>query len=259
MSMCEVPSLSRHAAKHARLPEEDALFREYARNRAVPLRNQLVLRYERFARRLADRFAPVGPVGSEDLAQVALLGLATAVERYDPSTGIRFTSFAVPTIVGVIKHYLRDQAWCLKTPRRLRELAARLRRLRDTLTQRLGRVPSIAEVAEAAGVTEEQALQAMETEAALAAFSLDTLHEDEEECDMHQAIGAHDPQLVSLVDREWVRGALGRLDEREQAIVVQRYFYEASQREIATRLGISQMHVSRLERRALDRLRTLLE
>ncbi len=238
-----------------------ALLLEYTRTRDVEIRNQLVLRYSRLVHYLASRFSANGITGRDDLIQVGYMGLISAIERYDPEAGGGFTTFAMVTIRGVIQHFLRDHTWGLKAPRRLRELATRLRRLRDELEQSLGRPPSVAEMAEAAGVTREKLLEAMEVDQLYQPTSLDA-YRNEDSGDgrvaLRDSIGGEDPGFNGVEEKELVRWALGTLDERERAIIYQRFYGEASQAEVAGDLGISQMHVSRLERKALSRLRALL-
>jgi RNA polymerase sigma-B factor len=238
-----------------------ALLREYATSRDLELRNRIVEHHEGLVRYLAGRFAPRGATSMEDLVQVAYMGLIAAIERYDPNGGATFVTFAMPTIVGIIKHYLRDQTWSVKAPRRLRELAGKVRRLRGTVEQQLGREPTVAELAEAAGVTEERLLEAMEVDRLYLPASLDACMPDDQHDNGPLAsewMGEADPQYAAVEDREMVRTALKVLSAREQEIIRQRFFGEASQVEVARSLGISQMHVSRLERRALMRLRAVL-
>lgn len=238
-----------------------ALLREYTRTRDVEIRNQLVLRYSRLVHYLASRFSSNGVTGRDDLIQVGYMGLISAIERYDPEAGGGFTTFAMVTIRGVIQHYLRDHTWGLKAPRRLRELATRLRRLRDELEQSLGRPPSIDEMAEAACVTRERLLEAMEVDQLYQPTSLDAYRNEDSgdgKVALRDSVGGDDPGYDGIEERELVRWALGTLDERERSILFQRFFHEASQAEVAGSLGISQMHVSRLERKALSRLRALL-
>lgn len=238
-----------------------ALLREYTRTRDVEIRNQIVLRYSRLVHYLASRFSANGVTGRDDLIQVGYMGLISAIERYDPQAGGGFTTFAMVTIRGVIQHYLRDHTWGLKAPRRLRELATRLRRLRDELEQNFGRPPLVDEMAEAAGVTRERLLEAMEVDQLYQPTSLDAYRNEESgdgKVTLRDSVGNDDPGYDGIEEKELVRWALGTLDERERSILYQRFFHEASQAEVAGRLGISQMHVSRLERKALSRLRALL-
>jgi RNA polymerase sigma-B factor len=237
------------------------LLEEYARTRDLALRNRLVLMHERLARSIAARFGSTGGSSQEDLRQVAYLGIIAAIERYNPDTGVSFLSFAAVTVVGVIKHYLRDHGWLVKAPRRLRELGMSLRKTSARLEYELGRAPTIAELAEATGIDTERILEAMEIERSYQPISLDTHLRDEsgEQTPSHfDALGGTDPGYHDVDERETVRWLLGHLDPREREIILQRFYGEASQAEVAARLDISQMHVSRLERRALKRLRALL-
>jgi len=241
--------------------EAEGLLLEYSRTRDVALRNQLIRKYERLVHFLAGRFAASGGNTPEDLVQVGYMGLISALDRYDPHSGVGFITYATPTILGVIKHHLRDTGWLIKAPRRIRELGVRIRRLNSALEQKLGRAPTISELAAEAGVDEEKLLVAMEVERLYQSASLDaaTFEENGEGVNsLWEALGRPDPNLELIEQRDWMRSGLFLLEERERAIIYHRYFGEASQAEVARRLGISQMHVSRLERRAIGRLKELL-
>jgi RNA polymerase sigma-B factor len=237
-----------------------ALLNEYSRTRDLRLRNDLVHRLDSFVRKLVDRFTPAGGNSREDLLQVGFMGLIAALERFDPSSGVQFVTFAAPTVTGVIKHYLRDQGWMVKAPRRLRELAMSLPRLRATLETRNGRPPTIREIADAAGVTEERLLEAMDFNLISEPTSLDMQRADPEggSCSLAEAVGAPDPAILAIEDRETVRHALNYLSERHRELILCRFFRNYSQAKTASCLGLSQMHVSRLERQALDLLKSIL-
>lgn len=242
--------------------DPQALLREYARTRDIHVRNRLVVLHERMVRYLASRFGSGAGTSLDDLVQVGYVGLIAAIDRFDPEKGVSFVTFAVPTILGEIKRYFRDQTWGLKAPRRLRELGLSLRKMREQLEQSLGRPPTVPEMAAAAGVTEERLLQAMDLDRIYQPASLDAHLQDEngdDKSSFWEAIGRSDPELMAIEEREMVRHALERLDQRQRTIIYFRFFEEASQAEVAGRLGISQMHVSRLERQALKRLRALLD
>lgn len=241
--------------------DPQAILRDFVRTRDLKLRNELVAYHQPLVQYLARRFAPRGIAATEDLVQVGTLGLIAAIERYDPVSGVSFVTYATPTIVGFIKHHLRDCTWALKIPRRLRELGVGLHRLREDLEQRLGRPPTAAEMAEAAGVTEERLLQAMEVSQLYHAASLDAGTPGEDHADtpsIADALGSHDPAFKVFEDREAVSKAMSCLADREREVIYYRFFREATQQEVAGEMGISQMHVSRLERRALARLKALL-
>jgi RNA polymerase sigma-B factor len=249
-----------HAGKGAEA-HNDELLRVYAETHDLALRNRLVLRHARLARYLAARFATSGGNEPEDLLQVAYLGLISAIERYDPNCQCSFASYARPTIVGYIKHHLRDTGWLVKAPRRMRELAGKLPRLKKDLEVRFGRAPTVAELAGAAGVDEERLLAAMEVHELYRPGSLDSPTQATDEGGgtmLWEVLGGPDARLSGIEDAEWVKHALSLLDERESAILQLRFFCDCSQHEAAGHLGISQMHVSRLERRAIGRLKKLL-
>jgi RNA polymerase sigma-B factor len=237
-------------------------FREYARTRDPVLRNELVLENAPLVHYLARKFRPGGCIGIEDLVQVGHIGLIAAVERYDPRFGVDFATFAAPTIAGMIKHCLRDESWTLKMPRRVRELAVRLPRLRDHAEQRLGRPPTPAEMAADSGVDEDEILEAM---SAAAAYHTSSLHirmdtDGDEVGDLSQDVmGVDEPAYALLREHEALWGLVAQLHPREQTILRGRFRFELTQSEVAAELGLSQMHVSRLERRALRQLRRLLE
>jgi RNA polymerase sigma-B factor len=258
--LSQTPSLSGNATRLANSNEVQALLTEYARTRDSKLRDRLVALHERTVRYLASRFRADSCTSLEDLVQVGYLGLIVAIERYDPERGVSFLAFATPTILGELKRYLRDHTWRVKPPRRLRELGLTLRKLHAEMEQRLGRAPSVVEMAEAAGLTEERLIEAMDLEYLYRTVSLDvSLYErDGEEKSAWDVIGGPDPHLSLVEDRETLRCALQCLDARQQRIIEYRFFEQLSQLEVARRLGLSQMHVSRLERDALRRMHTFL-
>jgi RNA polymerase sigma-B factor len=239
--------------------EIERLFAEYRRTRDPELRNQLVSLHENLVRFLAAKFTNRGePI--EDLVQVGSIGLINAIDRFEPERGIRFSTYATPTIVGEIKRYFRDKTWNLKVPRWLQDLNLQVIRANETLTQQLGRSPSIAEIAAHVGTSEDTTLQAMELGHAYETISLDSelaaggsiAHT------LSDAVGETDPSLLNVETYNDVKEAVASLDTREQRIIYLRFFQDMSQTEVAKRLGISQMHVSRLQQKALTRLKELL-
>ena len=235
--------------------EVHALLRQYSRSKDVRVRDELVARHEQLVRYLAGRFVPGVVAATEDLVQVGYMGLLTAIDRYDPESGTAFVTYAVPTIAGVIMHYLRDHTWSVKAPRRLRELASRSRKHKEALELQLGRVPTTAEVAECLEVSEERLLQALEADSYYCPVSLDL---QVASAPLHEMLGAPDPALREVEDRTWVTQMIEALPDRERQIIYERFVRDATQAEVARVMGISQMHVSRLERRALKRLRSWL-
>jgi RNA polymerase sigma-B factor len=238
----------------------ESLLREFAETRDPGVRERLVLMHGRIVRYLASRF-DTRAVPQEDLVQVAYIGLISALDRFDPARGVSFITYAIPTILGEIKRYFRDQTWALKAPRRLRELGLTLRRVRLELEQELGRAPTIQEIAQAASVNEERLLQAMEVDRAYSPCSLDTQltgPDGGEKGAVWDCVGADDPELAEVEQRRALRQAMACLERRQREIIRMRFYEELSQAEVARHLGISQMHVSRLERQALGHLKRML-
>ncbi|HEY8216895.1 MAG TPA: SigB/SigF/SigG family RNA polymerase sigma factor [Acidimicrobiia bacterium] len=226
------------------------LFVEYQRTGDMRLRNELITKHMRLAEYLAGRFANRGePL--DDLRQVALIGLLKAVERFDPGRGLQFTSFATPTILGEIKRHFRDRGWTVRVPRRVQELHLQLDGITAELSQELGRPPTPGEIARRAGVREEDVLEGMEAGGLYNLGSIDA-HPDQEGQPASARIGAPDPDLVSVDERFAVQRMLKSLPEREQRIVYLRFYEGLTQSEIAERVGISQMHVSRLLVKSLE-------
>ena len=236
------------------------LFERFRQTGDPAARDALILAHQRLAIYLASKFADRGePL--EDLVQVAQIGLINAVDRYDLTRGLEFSTFATPTIVGEIRRHFRDKLWSVHVPRRLRELNRVLMRSVEALSQRLGRSPTISELAEETGVPFDVVLEALEAGRAYAPTSLDAEGAEEEDGRtgaLLESLGHDDAALEQLEDRATVEWALGHLPDREREIVTLRYSKQLSQGEIARRLGVSQMHVSRLQRSALDRLRALI-
>jgi RNA polymerase sigma-B factor len=232
-----------------------AQFDEYRQTRDVKVRNELIEAHIRLAEFCARRFVYRGEP-FDDLRQVALVGLLKAVERFEPARGVRFTSFATPTIVGELKRHFRDRGWAVHVPRRLQELHLQVGRLVGTLSQELGRPPTTAELADRAGVTEEEVLESMEAATLYRLSSLDVTRVDDDglEVAVGSRLGAEDPEFGSVETRVEVLELLGQLPDREQNIVYLRFFEGLTQAEIAERVGLSQMHVSRLLARSLDTL-----
>lgn len=237
------------------------LFVRFAESRDPAVREELILSYSSLAAYLARKFANRGePL--EDLTQVAHIGLLKAVDRFDPTRDIEFTTYATVTIVGEVKRHFRDKFWTVRVPRRLRELNNSLMKSVESLSQRLGRSPTIPEIADDTGVPFEEVVEAFELGRAYNPASLDAeLAEGDEDrgTSLIDYLGEDDPELMRLEDRHTLEDAVRSLPERQYEIVRLRYYEGMSQADIARKLGISQMHVSRIQRDALKRLRELIE
>ncbi|MCS7224604.1 MAG: SigB/SigF/SigG family RNA polymerase sigma factor [Armatimonadetes bacterium] len=239
----------------------EELFRLWRQTGNPHIRDELIDRHLDLAKGLARRFVNRGePL--EDLIQVALFGLINAVDRFDPDRGTKFITFAVPTILGELKRHFRDTTWTLQVPRGLQELNQKAYRVLDLLTQKLGRPPTIAELAQELGVGPEQALEALDAAHAYEVLSLEQELETEDEdrpLSLGQIIAGDEAKELERM-RMWqlIEDGLSVLDQRERSIVEMTYFQGLTQQEIAKKLGISQMHVSRLLRRALEKMRIRL-
>jgi RNA polymerase sigma-B factor len=230
-----------------------ARFVDYARTRDVRIRDELVGAHLPLAEHLARRFNHRGePL--DDLIQVACVGLLKAVERFDPERGLEFSTFAIPTIVGELKRHFRDKGWAVRVPRQVQELYL----LVTSLTNELGRSPTILEVAERGRVTEEEVLEAMEAGRAYRSASLDMQLGSDDGPGLSARLGGEDPGLADVEHRLTIAPLLEALPERERFILRLRFFEGMTQSEIARELGISQMHVSRLIARSLRQLRGLV-
>jgi RNA polymerase sigma-B factor len=234
----------------------DRLWADYARNRDPRTRDAIVHQFERLAYSIANRFAGKG-AENEDLVQVAMMGLVKAVDRFDPRTHHRFTTFAAPTILGELKRYFRDNMWSVHVSRGTQELSQQVTKATRQITEQLGRTPTVAELAERLDVTEERINDIQALPKAHRPLSLDGEFENEGERSsvLENFLGKEDRQMTSAADRVSVRQALISLNEPLREVIRLRYLEDLSQRETARRLGLSQMRVSRMERRALGLLR----
>lgn len=232
-------------------------FVEYARTRDQSLRDHLVASHLALAEYLARRFANRGePL--DDLVQVASLALLKAVERFDPDRGLEFSTFATPTIVGELKRHFRDKGWAVRVPRRVQELHLLLATVVSSLSQELGRSPTIQEIAQEAGASEEEVLEAMEAGRAYRLASIDAPRgsdDDDEGTGLAARLSEDDESIEHVETRMELSPLLASLPRREQLILHLRFFEGLTQSEIAERLGISQVHVSRLLARSLQQLR----
>jgi RNA polymerase sigma-B factor len=223
------------------------------------VREHLIQRHEGLVRHVVKDYTATGE-SYEDLWGVGMLGLINAVDRFDPRRGTRFATFAVPTIRGEIRRYFRDKTWGLRVPRRIQELSLKARDSVEQFTQIHGRSPTYAELGQVLGVTEEEAIEAMEVSRQYGLASIEQPQAESEEQVMGEAerVGEEDEDIEALAERDALRRAIDKLPPRERCVVVLRYFGGLSQQQVGRRLGISQMHVSRLQNRALQRLRTIL-
>ncbi len=234
---------------------EQGLLVRYHVEGDLAAREELVHRFMPLARDLALRYAYTDEP-FDDLLQVASLGLLKAIDRFEPGHGSKFTSYAAPTILGELKRHFRDKGWALRVPRELQERALAVTRQREALSKSLGRSPTIKEIASALGRTSEEVLEAAEAAGAYEAASLDapTSRDEEEGGSLIDTIGRDDGALSLVGTREAISDTWSELPEIEREVLRLRFTEDLTQSEIGERVGYSQMHVSRLLRRALKRL-----
>jgi RNA polymerase sigma-B factor len=229
----------------------------YATSRDPQLRERIIVAYLGLADRLASRYKGSRGASPEDLIQTARAGLIAAVDRYDPDYGNPFVPYAVACVVGEIKRYLRDTSWRVHVSRPVKERSLRLCKALDELPHTLGRSPTMAELADHLGISEDEALEAIEVVHTRSEVSLDQQIGEENDASLGDRLPAAPPR-EELEDLLLLPGLVDGLPEPEREIVVLRFFHDLDQYDIAARVGCSQMHVSRLLRRALGRMRTQL-
>jgi RNA polymerase sigma-B factor len=232
------------------------LLRRYHEEGDVAARQQLIEQYMSLVRSLARRYSYRGEQ-LEDLVQIGAIGLIKAIDRFDLDRGVELTTYATPNIIGEIKRHFRDRGWSVRVPRGLQELNVQLSRLVEQLTVQLGRSPTITELAEAAGVTEEEVLEALESGRAYSSLSLSGGGGggEDDELDPLESLGTEEHQYEVSEDRAVLAPGFRALDQRERTILHLRFFEGLTQSQIAQQVGISQMHVSRLIRRSLEKIR----
>jgi len=232
------------------------LLRRYHEQGDLQAREQLIEQYMSLVRSLARRYNYRGEQ-LDDLIQIGSIGLIKAIDRFDVNRGVELTTYATPNIIGEIKRHFRDRGWAVRVPRGLQELNVQLSKLVEQLTVQLSRSPTIPELAKAAGVEEEEVLEALESGRAYSSVSLSSggTTEDGEELDPLESLGDIDPEFEISEDRASLAPGFKVLDQRERTILHLRFFEGLTQSQIAQQVGISQMHVSRLIRRALEKIR----
>jgi RNA polymerase sigma-B factor len=234
------------------------LFEKYYQTRDIDLRNDLVERYLYMVDILIKKYMNKG-VDYDDLYQIGSMALIFAVERFDPGKGYEFTSFATPTIIGEIKRYFRDKGWAIKVPRKWKEISSKLPEAKNYLGQKLGRTPKISDLAEYLGYTEEEILEAMESGQAYGTYSLQQTFEEggnEGEASMFEHFAAKEETgYSSFENAELVRTVLEKLSNEEKKVFKMRFFDACTQQEIADAMGVSQMTISRLEKKLKDKFK----
>lgn len=236
-------------------PETDDLFREYARSRDHAVMARLVEENLQLSQAVARKFQGQG-VEKDDLEQVAAMALMQAIERFDPERGLQFSTFALPTIAGSVRNYLRDRGSTIRLTRSLREQLTRLRRVSDELTRKLQREPSMRELAEAMELPPEELLTLLDARRSAQTVSLDAeMSDDAEAPRLETFLGRLDEGYEQVEQAQWLNWVYGQVTPTEKLLLQKRFEERLGQRETARALGVSQMQVSRMERRLLTRLR----
>lgn len=236
-------------------PEADDLFREYARSRDHAVMARLVEENLPLSQAVAQKFQGQG-VEKDDLEQVAAMALMQAIERFDPERGLQFSTFALPTIAGSVRNYLRDRGSTIRLTRSLREQLTKLRRVSDELTRKLQREPSMRELAEAMELPPEELLTLLDARRSAQTVSLDAETSDDAEAPrLETFLGRLDEGYEQVEQAQWLNWVYGQVTPMEKLLLQKRFEERLGQRETARALGVSQMQVSRMERRLLTRLR----
>ena len=236
------------------------LFRRFKEEGDMDAREKLVMSHLNLVRFIANKFKNRGePI--DDLIQVGYLGLLKAIDRFDPSRGLEFTTFATPTIMGEIKRHFRDKGWSVRVPRRLQELSAKVPQATDTLTSQLQRSPTIAEIADYLDATVDEVLEAMESSSAYSSVSLEAPSgaDDDDTPSVIDRYATEDSDLAFTDDRIIIEEALASFSPRERDVIEMRFLKGMTQIEIAEKLGISQVQVSRLLRRTLKKIQDKID
>lgn len=233
------------------------LFVEFKNTQSVEIRNEIVKKYLYLAEIISKKFINRG-VDYEDIYQVASIALIKAVERFDIDKGVKFTSFATPTIIGEIKRFFRDKASVIRIPRRIYEVYQKVGHAREALTQELSRPPRIDEIAKYLNISEEAVIEIIESNNAYNMQSFDQNVYTDDDLELHETIGEEDTTFERIENRDFLIKSLDKFNDAEKVFIEMRYFNSKTQKEIAERLGVSQMYVSRLEKKVLERFRRLL-
>lgn len=233
------------------------LFRQFAQSKDLEIREILIKKHLYIAEILSKKYTNKG-IEYDDIYQVACLGLIYAVDRFDISKGYEFSSFATPTIIGEIKKYFRDKGWSIRVPRRIQEMSKNINNAKNFLSQDLQRIPTVLEIAEYLNLSEESVLEAMEASNVYTVSSLDSTIEnenDDKNINLKVLIGEDDKYYEMIENNDFVERAMKKLSDIERKIIEDRYFKKKTQISIAEEVGLSQMTVSRLEKKILSKFK----
>lgn len=244
------------ALKKVNISEKE-LFENYQISRNVNIRNEIVSKYLYLVDIIARKFINRG-LEYEDIHQVASIALINAVERFSIEKGVKFVTFATPTIVGEIKRHFRDKGSVIRIPRRIYEVYQKVNHAKEALSQELKRSPKVDEIASYLNMSEENILEIIESWNTYNIQSFDQNAYTDDDIELHETIGEEDNTFERIENRDFLEKSLERFNDVEKEFIRLRYFNNKTQKQIADKLGVSQMYVSRLERKVLDRFRTIM-
>lgn len=240
---------------------EKELFIEYAKTKDTNVRNELIKRYIYIAEILSKKYINKG-IEYDDIYQVASLGLIYAIERFDISKGFEFSSFATPTIIGEIKKYFRDKGWAIRVPRRIQELSKKINIAKNELNQKLQKTPTVTDLAIYLQCTEEEIIEAMEASQVYNPKSLDISYDNEGEdkdIQLIDLVGVEDKQFDLIEHKDFIKKAMEKLNEAEKKVLLDRFYNNKTQIQVAKDLDVSQMTVSRMEKKIIEKFKKELE
>jgi len=235
----------------------EALFLKYRETGDKAVRNEIVSKFLYLAEIISKKFLNRG-IEFEDIYQIASIALIKAVERFDVDKGVKFVSFATPTIVGEIKRFFRDKGSVIRIPRRIYEVYQKVNHARDYLFQELQRSPKVNEIAQYLNIDEETVLEIIESWNAYKVQSFEQNAYTDDEVELHEIIGEEDSSFEKIENRDFLKKSLDRFNDAEREFINLRYFKDKTQREIADTFGVSQMYISRMERKVLNKFRSIL-
>jgi RNA polymerase sigma-B factor len=235
----------------------EGLFEKYKETESVEIRNEIVSRYLYLADIITKKFLNRG-IDYEDIYQVASIALIKAVERFEPQKGVKFISFATPTIIGEIKRFFRDKASTIRIPRRIYESYQKVNNAREHLTQKLQRPPRVDEIARYLDITEEKVLEIIESNNVYNIQSFDKSTYTDDDVELYETVGQEDKTFEKIENRDFLKKSIDKFNEAEKEFIQMRYFGNMTQKDIAKKFGVSQMYISRLEKKVLERFRRIL-
>jgi len=237
--------------------DDEVLFENFRLQPNAANRNVIVQKYLYLAEIISKKFINRG-IDYEDLYQVSSIALIKAVERFSTEKGVKFVSFATPTIIGELKRFFRDKASVIRIPRRIYELYQKVNQTRELLSQKLQRVPKVEEIADELNMTSESVLEIIESWNAYNMQSFDQTVYNDDDLELHETIGEEDISFERIENRDFLEKSLERFNEMEKKFISERYFKNKTQKQIADSLGVSQMYVSRMEKKVVDKFKTIL-